>query len=157
MRRKISDKLGIGLSTKLPTLLRDNPFMATTIGSRPPPQVSSAAPATRASTTSAATTSAPAKPADSFSSTVSAAEPLGRKTISQSPTDISNMGQDDLKKFEPAEIMGMTKDQFQAFREHAPFDDLSKDQKRAVLRKTILRSMLDYLVGEMSKHSKIGE
>ncbi len=127
--------------------------MGSTIGSRPP--VSTVAPTARASTASAATAAPAAGSSDTFAAGGSSG-PFGRKTISQTPDQIKAMSSDEVKKFEPAEIMGMTKNQFDAYTSKAPFDSLSKDQKRAVLRKTILQDLLQYLVDDMSKHDKLG-
>ena len=130
--------------------------MGSTIGSRPPPSVAATAPAARASTSSAATGTS-AAPKDSFSgSGAPSTGDFGRKTVTQTADQIKAMGPDELKKFEPAEIMGMTKDQFEAFKAKVPFEDLSHDQKRATLRKTILRDLLQYLIDDMSKHSTLG-
>ena len=80
----------------------------------------------------------------------------------KSPDEIQKMGDDDLKKFTPEEIKGMSLDQFQRFTEAVEKDGalegkgmmgLDPDQRKAMLRKTIMKGLMEYFASQADKHT----
>lgn len=138
--------------------------MGNTIGSSPRPV--STASTTRASSASAATASptvatpAPSGPPDAFSSGSGGSGVTGPGVRpSATPEQIKNMSNDDIKKFTPEEIKGMSLDQFQRYTETLDKEggvgmmNLDPEQRKAVLRKTIMKGLMEYFASQADKHT----
>lgn len=142
-------------------------IMSNTIGSAPRPVTTARASSASAATSTAqpAAPAAPAGPPDSFSNPQSqgSTRPIGPGVRPpQSPEEIKNMGDADLKKFTPEEIKGMSLDQFQRFTEAMDKEGalegkgmmgLDPDARKAVLRKTIMKGLMEYFASQADKHT----
>ena len=136
--------------------------MATSIGSSPRPVTTS-----RASSASAATAQPETAPAaeqkapDTFGKSVPSKIPLGPTVHpTQTADEIKGMSNDDLKAFKGEEIMGMNKNQFEAFEAAVSKDggpgmmSLDPQARKAMLRKNIMKAIMEDCQRQAQKHEK---
>jgi hypothetical protein len=136
--------------------------MATTIGNSPRPVTTSRASSASAATAQAETApAAAAQPADTFGNSVPSKIPLGPTVHpTQTADEIKGMSHDDLKAFKGEEVMGMNKNQFEAFEEAVSKDggpgmmSLDPQVRKAMLRKNLMKGIMEDCQRQAQKHEK---
>jgi len=141
--------------------------MANTIGSSPRPVTTARASTASAATAAPAAAAAPDAAAqaqalaDSYGTAKPSKIPLGPTVHpTQSADEIKNMSNEQLKAFTGEQVMGMNKNQFDAFETAVSKDggpgikELDPQARKAMLRKNIMKAIMEDCQRMAQKHEK---